>query len=60
MPQTGWTQSYPASGYHQETFESGKTYEDNDFGNFTGATKKGIKFNDLDGDGKKDVLNHEI
>jgi hypothetical protein len=53
--QAGWTCSYPALGYHEETFTSGATLLENDFGNWTTATKTGMKFNDLDADGVKDA-----
>jgi len=32
--QAGWTQTYPASGCHEETFASGASLTDNDFGNW--------------------------
>lgn len=53
--QAGWTQSYPELGYHEETFLSGQTYANNNFGNWTTATKSGMKFHDLDADGVKDA-----
>ncbi|MDP2211745.1 MAG: SdrD B-like domain-containing protein [Candidatus Aquicultor sp.] len=34
VAQAGWTQSFPASGYHEEIFTSGATLTDNDFGNY--------------------------
>ena len=64
--QTDWTQSYPTSGADCTgssgatdlaaigwTFSitSGEDEEDNDFGNWTPATKSGFKFNDNDMDG---------
>jgi hypothetical protein len=39
VAQTGWTCSFPNPCYHQETFVSGMTYADNNFGNWTTATK---------------------
>jgi hypothetical protein len=54
VAQTGWTCSFPNPCYHQETFVSGMTYADNNFGNWTTATKSGIKFHDLNADGVKD------
>ncbi len=51
VAQTGWTQSYPADGYHEETFTSGAALTDNDFGNYQLAELSGYKWNDLDGDG---------
>ncbi len=53
--QAGWTQSYPVSGYHEETFVGGMSYPDNNFGNWYPATKSGMKFEDLDADGIKDA-----
>jgi hypothetical protein len=55
VQKAGWIQSYPASGYHEETFVGGMNYPDNDFGNWRPATKSGMKFEDLDADGVKDV-----
>ncbi|MDW7658532.1 MAG: SdrD B-like domain-containing protein, partial [Bacillota bacterium] len=54
VQQTGWHQSYPALGYYEETFLSGDALTDNNFGNWTTATKSGMKFEDLDADGVKD------
>jgi uncharacterized repeat protein (TIGR01451 family) len=34
----GWTCSYPTSGYHQETFNSGDSLTGNDFGNWQPGT----------------------
>ncbi len=53
--QAGWTQSYPASGYHEETFTSGASLTENDFGNWTTATKSGMKYHDLNADGDQDA-----
>ncbi len=55
VAQAGWTQSYPAGGYHEETFTSGAALTDNDFGNWRPASKSGMKFHDLDADGVKDA-----
>ena len=55
VAQAGWTCSYPALGYHEETFTSGAVLTGNDFGNWQPATKSGMKFNDLDADGVKDA-----
>jgi hypothetical protein len=60
-PSADWFQSFPAptdgcgSGVHSITLESGEIEQDNHFGNFRNATKAGVKFEDLDGDGVKDV-----
>ena len=60
VTQAGWTCSYPnGSGTpavstdceYTETFTSGAAETDNDFGNWTTASKSGYKFQDLDGDG---------
>ena len=60
--QAGWTQSYPANeacgaaaGGWGITLTSGQLDSDNDFGNWTTATKTGVKFHDLNGDGVKDA-----
>ena len=53
--QEGWTVSFPALGYYEETFESDDDITGNDFGNWTPATKSGMKFHDLDADGVKDA-----
>ncbi|KTB48963.1 hypothetical protein DEALK_18100 [Dehalogenimonas alkenigignens] len=56
VAQAGWTQSYPVSGYHEETFTSGAALTGNDFGNWTTAEKSGYKFNDkYDADGVRDA-----
>ena len=51
MAQAGWTNSFPALGYHEEIFTSRAALTGNDFGNWSTATKSGVKFNDLDADG---------
>src|SRR4029078_2835220 len=60
--QSGWIQSFPAgtacgasSGGWGITLTSGQLDDLNDFGNYRNATKSGVKFNDLDGDGVKDA-----
>ena len=62
VQQAGWTQSYPATeacgaaaGGWGITLTSGQLDSGNDFGNWTTATKTGMKFNDLNGDGVKDA-----
>ncbi len=52
--QTGWTQSYPTSGYDEETFTSHAAVTDKNFGNWRSAGFGGVKFEDSDGDGSKD------
>ncbi len=49
--QTGWTQSYPVGGFHEEIFISGIDFTENNFGNWTMATKSGYKWHDLNADG---------
>jgi len=51
---SGWTQSYPASGSYTVTLASGDVDDGNDFGNFRNATKSGMKFHDLNGNGVND------
>ena len=53
--QPNWTCSFPQTSdafgcYHEETFDSGGSYPNNNFGNWTTASKSGIKFEDLDRD----------
>jgi hypothetical protein len=55
VPQAGWTCSFPSPCHYQEAFVAFQTNSGNDFGNFQNATKSGVKFNDLDGDGVKDA-----
>ena len=55
VTQAGWTCSYPSPCYHEETFTSGAALTNNDFGNWTTASKSGTKFEDLDADGIKDA-----
>jgi len=52
---SGWTQSYPASGSYTVTLASGDVDSGNDFGNFRNATKSGMKFHDLNGNGVNDA-----
>jgi hypothetical protein len=47
----GYTQSFPASGEHVVEFTSSMVDTNNNFGNWTTATKSGVKFEDLDNDG---------
>jgi len=64
--QSGWTCSFPNAGtetapvtstqcWYEETFEEGADLVGNDFGNWTTASKTGMKFHDLDADGVKDA-----
>ncbi len=59
--QANWTQSFPANnacgtgqGGWGITLASGQIDSDNDFGNYQKATKTGMKFHDLNGNGLKD------
>jgi len=67
--QAGWTCSFPnvaadlavkpvvsTACWYEETFTSGVTERNNDFGNWTTASKTGMKFEDLDADGVKDAV----
>jgi hypothetical protein len=51
------TQTFPANnGSHTVTITNGQVAANIDFGNRTGATSSfGVKFNDLDGDGRRDA-----
>src|SRR3989449_916298 len=65
--QPTWTQSKPANtkcaagsptlgpGGYALTVTSGSSETGNDFGNFRQGTKSGVKFNDLNGNGVKDL-----
>src|SRR2546422_6759691 len=64
--QAPWTQSRPTNtkcvagsglgpGGYALTVSSGSTETGNDFGNFQQGTKSGVKFNDLNGNGVKDI-----
>jgi uncharacterized repeat protein (TIGR01451 family) len=53
--QDGWTCSYPNPCEWTVTLTSHQVDEGNDFGNWYPATKKGMKFEDLDADGVKDA-----
>ena len=55
VAQAGWTNSYPALHYYNETFAGGVAYTGNDFGNWRYGTKSGMKFEDLNGNGVKDA-----
>src|SRR2546422_7345535 len=62
VQQAPWTQSEPAntkcgasSGGYAVTVTSGSTESGNNFGNFQKGTKSGVKFNDLNGNGVKDM-----
>ncbi len=55
--QNDWFQSYPADPpYHTDTFTSGETERDNNFGNYQLASKSGTKFHDLNANGVWDDL----
>jgi hypothetical protein len=55
VAQTGWTQSYPATGTHPVTLVSGETGPTNvDFGNYRSTDLSGMKFDDINGNGAKD------
>jgi hypothetical protein len=57
--QAGWTCSYPTTSdafgcYHEEEFEDGDVFENNDFGNWQPGTKSGTKFEDENANGVDD------
>jgi hypothetical protein len=54
VQQDGWFQSGPVGGEYTETFESGGSSVANDFFNYQKATKSGVKYNDLNGNGTRD------
>src|SRR5262249_2309014 len=67
VQQSGWTQSFPSTNVlanglntgaitlgtrgYAELLQDSQNYPGNDFGNYQNATKSGVKFNDLNGDG---------
>lgn len=53
--QVGWSQTAPEAGSYTITMTSGLTVGERDFGNFQGGSISGMKFNDLNGNGVKDV-----
>jgi uncharacterized protein (DUF2141 family) len=53
ISQAGWKQTYPASGSYTAALAAGKVSKNNDFGNFKFGTISGMKFNDLNGNGRK-------
>ena len=62
VQKAGWIQSFPANiacgaaaGGWGITLISGERDVDNDFGNWRAASKTGVKFHDLNGDGVKDA-----
>ncbi len=59
VAQAGWNCSFPTDTdehgcYHEETFSSGATLSNNDFGNWYRAIKSGMKFEDKNANGAKD------
>jgi SdrD B-like protein/type IX secretion system substrate protein len=54
--QNGWSQTLPVSdGSYTLSILDGQTLSGNDFGNFQNAAISGLKFNDLNGNGVKDI-----
>ncbi|MBM4165338.1 MAG: T9SS type A sorting domain-containing protein [Ignavibacteria bacterium] len=54
--QSGWVQTFPSlPGTHSVLINSGTNYTGKNFGNFQLGSIAGVKFNDTDGDGIKDV-----
>jgi|GEM_PF-3038598 hypothetical protein len=51
---TGWTQTYPANGSWKVTLSAGQNAKQKDFGDFKLGTISGMKFNDANGNGRKD------
>ena len=52
--QTGWLQTAPATANYSISLADGQTETGDDFGNFQYATLGGIKFDDMNGNGKRD------
>jgi uncharacterized repeat protein (TIGR01451 family) len=56
MPQQGWTQTFPVMpGTHTLQAQSGSSLTDRDFGNFKNMRACGAKFDDKNGNGKRDA-----
>lgn len=53
--QSGWTQTYPSSGAYTVTLSAGQIAKNKSFGNFHYGSISGMKFNDLNGNHKKDA-----
>jgi hypothetical protein len=53
--QPGWMQTVPASGVYDIMLAPGQVSAKNDFGNFKLGSISGMKFNDMNGNGKKDA-----
>jgi hypothetical protein len=52
--QAGWTQTYPASGKYDVTLATGQNAKNKNFGNFKLGSISGMKFNDANGNRRKD------
>lgn len=56
--QPGWTQTAPTPippGTHAITISAGERFTDKDFGNFKTGSISGVKYNDVNGNGIKDI-----
>ena len=53
--QTSWIQTFPSSGTYTINITSGNAISGKDFGNFQFGNISGTKFNDLNGNGVKDL-----
>lgn len=51
----GWTQTYPSAGKHTVVLASGTTATKKDFGNFKLGSISGMKYNDINSNGRKDA-----
>ena len=51
---TGWTQSYPDQPHDNVSVSPGGETTDVNFGNWTNGTISGVKFEDLNGNGRRD------
>jgi hypothetical protein len=51
---SGWVETYPVSGSYTIVLAAGKISKKDDFGNFKLGSISGMKYNDLNGDGRKD------
>jgi protocatechuate 3,4-dioxygenase beta subunit len=58
--QSGWTMTFPANGTYLITTSSGQNVTGKDFGNFENIAISGMKFEDHDGNGKKDGIDQGL
>jgi hypothetical protein len=57
LSQPGWVQTYPKSLSYSIALAAGKISKNDNFGNFKLGTISGMKFNDANANGRKDINN---